>query len=423
MRVNLHDYSGHPFQVQLSRELASRGHDVLHSYSAQYVTGRGRLTRMAGDPSTLRIEPIVSRSPMVKYSPRGRMRFEIDYADAWQQVLEHETFDLVVSCNVPLFAMARMRRYLRRTRQPWLFWHQDIYSLGIGAEARRRLPAPVSTTVARTAERIEARLVREASGVVAITSAMTEQYARWGVDADHVVVIPNWAPIDDIVPADRDNAWAAEHHLPVEPLRLLYAGTLGRKHNPLLLLEMLDDVRARGVDALLVVASEGEGADLLASAAGNRSDVVVARLSAGRAILRGVVSSADAVVALLEPDAGKFSVPSKVLSYLSAGRPIVALIPDDNAAAADVRAAGGFVAEPSSSGVADAAAWLVRTAEQPGGLPRIGRRARALAEQRFDIAGIADAFEQALERAAALPSRVPAATNDPVALAEDRVGA
>jgi len=44
MRVLIHDFSGHPFQAQLSRNLASRGHDVLHQYSSQYVTGHGRLT-------------------------------------------------------------------------------------------------------------------------------------------------------------------------------------------------------------------------------------------------------------------------------------------------------------------------------------------------------------------------------------------
>ena len=411
MRVNVHDYSGHPFQVQLSRELAARGHEVLHNYSAQYVTGHGRLTCTADDPSTLRIEPVECASPLVKYSPAGRMRFELEYADAWQAVLDRERFDLVVSCNVPLFAVAKMRRYFERRQQPWLFWHQDIYSLAIGAEASRRLPGPLAALARRTVERMEARQVTSADGVVAITEAMTAQYRKWGLDAPHASVIPNWAPIDDIVPVDRDNAWAAEHDLPRGALRLLYAGTLGRKHNPMLLLQMLNDLRARDVLAVLVVASEGEGADDLAAAAAGRPDVrIVGYQPAER--FSEVLSSADAVVALLERDAGKFSVPSKVLSYLSAGRPIVALMPADNPAADDVRAAGGFVGDPTSVGAIGAAAWLVRTAKDPAALESIGLRARALAEHRFDIARIADEFEDAFTRAARLvpaPVRTPAA--------------
>ena len=40
-----------------------------------------------------------------------------------------------------------------------------------------------------------------------------------------------------------------------------------------------------------------------------------------------MLASADVLVALLETDAGAFSVPSKVLTSLSAGRPILAAIP------------------------------------------------------------------------------------------------
>ena len=36
-----------------------------------------------------------------------------------------------------------------RRQQPWLFWHQDIYSLAIGAEASRRLPAPLAALARR----------------------------------------------------------------------------------------------------------------------------------------------------------------------------------------------------------------------------------------------------------------------------------
>ena len=399
MRVNVHDYSGHPFQVQLSRELAARGHDVLHNYSAQYVTGHGRLTATADDPATLRIEAVHSRMPFAKYSPVSRMRFEKAYADAWMDVLDREPFDLVVSCNVPLFAAARVQRYLRQRGQRWVFWHQDIYSMAIGHEAERKLPAPLARIARARAEGLEARLVRDADGVVAITDAMTNQYRRWGLDAPHATVIPNWAPIDDITPVERDNAWAAENGLPKEPLRLLYAGTLGRKHNPLLLLEILDELGRRGQPAVLVVASEGDGADELALAAQGRSDVSIVGYQPAERFSE-VLSSADVVVALLEPEAGRFSVPSKVLSYLSAGRPIVALMPGDNPAAVDVRSAGGFVAEPAGSGAIAAADWLTAVASEPGALESIGRQARALAEERFDIARIADRFEDVLERAA-----------------------
>ena len=35
MRIVVHDYAGHPFQVQLARALAAAGHEVLHLHAAE----------------------------------------------------------------------------------------------------------------------------------------------------------------------------------------------------------------------------------------------------------------------------------------------------------------------------------------------------------------------------------------------------
>lgn len=400
MRFTVHDYSGHPFQVQLSRELARRGHAVLHEYSTQYVTGHGNLTVTDADPDTLRIEGVSAPVPIRKYDPIARMRFELSYARAWRSRLEGNPADVVVVCNVPLFALAAVRRTLARAGQRWVLWHQDVYSLGVAGEIDRKLPGPVAAPLRRWVFGLERRQVSSADRVVAIGDAFVDQYLSWDLTVAHVEVIPNWAPLDELVPGPRDNAWTREQGLPTRPVRLLYAGTLGRKHNPLLLLDLLDAARARGVDATLVVCSEGVGADELAAAAGDRPDVLILGYQPANRFPE-VLAGADVMVALLEPDAAAFSVPSKVLSYLSAGRPTVALVPDGNPAAADVLAAGGFVAAPSTPGAAAAADWLADTvAAGPEALSDLGRRARQLAERKFDIAGIADQFEQILCAAA-----------------------
>ena len=45
-----------------------------------------------------------------------------------------------------------------------------------------------------------------------------------------------------------------------------------------------------------------------------------------------MLASATVLIGILEEDAGVFSVPSKVLSYLCAGRPIVLCAPAENLA-------------------------------------------------------------------------------------------
>src|SRR5215471_19086310 len=58
MRIVICDYAGHPFQVELSRTLAHRGHSVLHLYFADLQAPKGELTVQAGDSPTFHSEGI-----------------------------------------------------------------------------------------------------------------------------------------------------------------------------------------------------------------------------------------------------------------------------------------------------------------------------------------------------------------------------
>ena len=64
MRLLAHDYAGHPFQVELSRELSRRGHDVVHSYCAAYTSGKGQLSAEPGE--SLRFAPIGENTSIAK---------------------------------------------------------------------------------------------------------------------------------------------------------------------------------------------------------------------------------------------------------------------------------------------------------------------------------------------------------------------
>ena len=169
MRVNLHDFSGHPFQAQLSRDLAARGHHVLHEYSSQYVTGHGRLSVDSGRPAHA-AHRVADRHG----------------ADGQVPPAASHPFRAGVRRRVAPDARARglrRRRGLQRPAvrpgpdapvsspsgsQPWVLWHQDVYSLGVAAEATRRLPRPAAAAVRRQVERIERAQVASAASVVAI---------------------------------------------------------------------------------------------------------------------------------------------------------------------------------------------------------------------------------------------------------------
>jgi glycosyltransferase involved in cell wall biosynthesis len=90
-----------------------------------------------------------------------------------------------------------------------------------------------------------------------------------------------------------------------------------------------------------------------------------------------------------------FSVPSKVLSYLCAGRPVLAAVPPGNLAARVVaRAGAGITVDPTDKGAFIAGALDLLADPSPG------RAARKYAERTFDIAAIGERFESILSPAA-----------------------
>lgn len=399
LKIQLHDFAGHPFQADLSREFARRGFVVDHVFSAQYSSGKGRLQHEEGDPSTLTFTPISVDAEFDKYSPIARSRYELAYATAWKKHIQETKPDLVFACNVPLLTLNRFRAWATRTKQPWILWHQDIFSRAMGDELDRRFPALLAKPGRAYFTSRERKAVASATRVIAIGEEFRKLYAEWNIDPATIEIIPNWAPVDDIKPAPRENAWSIERLAPDKGLRLLYAGMLGRKHNPQLLIDLLDAASASHQTELVVV-SEGQGAEDILEVAGSRADSNITVLPFQSAEnLPMVLGSGDVLVAILEPEASKFSIPSKVLSYMSAGRPILGLMPSDNPAADDIVATGGLVASPDADGIGSAVGWIDGLVADPELIELTGKRARRLAEDKFGIEPITDQFVAVVEAA------------------------
>jgi colanic acid biosynthesis glycosyl transferase WcaI len=93
-------------------------------------------------------------------------------------------------------------------------------------------------------------------------------------------------------------------------------------------------------------------------------------------------------------------VPSKTLSYLCAGRPIIGFVPAENLAAQLIAETGGCVLPPDESSVAAGAAWVHDLLADPDRAAQVGKASRALAEREFELSGCADKFEAILISAA-----------------------
>ena len=391
MRILVHDYAGHPFQAQLSRSLSHRGHDVVHSYCAAYASGKGRLEALPGE--TLRFEPIGVDFRIAKMDFGRRLIQEVRLGFELVRLIRRERPDVVMVANVPIPTLSVMAVALILLRIPWVLWHQDVQAVAIRSFAGEKLSGAFRL-VADAIEVAERWCARRAKAIVVISEGFLGVHEDWGTRAK-TTVIPNWAPLDEIVPVDRDNAWAAEHGLS-PGARIVYSGTLGLKHNPTLLPQLVARVRERGVEAQLVIVNEGPAEQILREEAARLGVDLVLLPFQRYERLSEVLGSATVLVVLLEKDAGVFSVPSKTLSYLCAGRPVLGMMPSENLAAALVSQVDGCVVSPDASALDDAAAYVVDVAKDEERAATLGKAAREFAEREFGLEPITDRFERIL---------------------------
>jgi glycosyltransferase involved in cell wall biosynthesis len=231
--------------------------------------------------------------------------------------------------------------------------------------------------------------------VLHITEAFCDQTDAWGISRDKVDVIPNWGALDMIDLGGRDNSWSRMQNL--KPgTRFLYSGTLAMKHNPRLLIRLAEALE--GDDEVILV-SAGTGADTLSKLQSSRA-VERMRLLPLQPfeVFADVLASGDVLLAVIEREAGMYSVPSKILSYLCAGRPIVLAAPADNLAAKIVSSCNaGHVVEPEDvEGFARAA---LEFRNNPVRAAEAGQAGRAYAEKNFHLGRVAERFEMLFQAA------------------------
>ena len=396
LRIVVHDYSGHPGQLDLSRALAAEGHVVVHQHCPAYVSGKGEVERRAGDPDTFSTTAVSMNAPFRRYSPLGRFRQEVVYGVHAGKAILSANPDIAILSNIPLLAHAITMVMLRARGVPTIFWHQDVYSAGIGNAARRRLPI-IGRAVGWIAELIEARVARSSRAVIPISIRFVPKLEAWGVPTDRITVIGNWGPVEDIERGDKRNLWSEQYGLGDRPV-VLYSGTLGLKHDPRMLSELADRLAKSMPDARIVIISEGSGRHWLESwkTSSNNLNMLLLDYQEYRD-MSNVLASADVLVAVLEPDASEYSVPSKVLTYMCAGRPVIAAMPISNPAALTITGAGaGFVVDSSDSvGFADAVVDLLG---DPTAREMMGRSARNFAEMNFSSSAVVGQFISVIEK-------------------------
>ncbi|MDE2956939.1 MAG: glycosyltransferase family 4 protein [Bacteroidota bacterium] len=384
MRILIHDFGGYAFPLQLSRQLARRGHDVAHAYCATLVTTP---PGVAHDPGSVALKPLHTKRPFDKYNLIRRWQQEHEYGHLIRETCRTFAPEVVLSGNAPLPAQNRLLKYCRQQNIRFIFWLQDLLGVAAAGILKSRHWV-LGTTVGRYMEALERKMLRSSAAVVSICGDFVPLLAAMGIKKGRIHVVENWGLLPNIT--GHDDGWAIAHGLEGRFV-FLYTGTLSLKHNPDLLLQLACATRSA---AQVVVISQGMGADWLTA---KKAELGLANLTIlpyqDSDDLPFVYASADVLTALLTRDAGVFSVPSKILTYLCAARPVLAAMPSDNLAARILLRSGAGRVTPAGDVEAfvDQALQLMQDAAVRASM---GAAGRIYAEEHFDIEQITDRFEE-----------------------------
>ncbi len=242
------------------------------------------------------------------------------------------------------------------------------------------LPAAARSTL----KRLEGRLLRAFDLVSSITAPMVAVARAAGVPEERLILLPNWARLDDVRPLERPSRLRAGLGLGADQPVVLYSGNLGHKQDLETILAAARHSQEAGSPVSYVVAGDGaaQHAFSVRAAELGLSNLTSLPLQPDAAF-NELLNLAD--VHLIVQDAGvaDLVMPSKLTNMLASGRPVVATAAAGTALASlIVEHDVGLAVEPGA--VAALARAVEGLASDRARRIRQGANARAFAEAHLD---------------------------------------
>lgn len=319
--------------------------------------------------TVLTCQPSYNRGVVSSAAPRERLAPNVDVV-RWR-VLPDRTSSLAKLANLVLFAarvavrLPRLGRVdavmaastppvlpamtvsllAKALRVPFVYHKQDIYP-EVTDTAN-----PLPGWVRRALRAVDARTDRRAAAVVVLSDDMADTVVARGTPRAGIEVINNFDPWHLGEPAGPDRRTAVT---PDDPVRFLFAGNLGRFQN----LELLGDTLARFADdprARFDFIGDGALKTYLEDLVRNQGwrHVRVRGYVAPERLAGLMRNEYDIGIVSLHPGVIACAYPSKTLSYLRNGLPVLALVESDSQLAAQLRSyAAGWTVDPVRGGSA-----------------------------------------------------------------------
>jgi len=339
----------------LAQELSKRGYDVtvITPYPSRpggYVFPgfRRRLfgrSRESGGVDVIRCFSTTSRTASSVSRLSENLSFGLSGGLAMAIVRRP---DVIYANTWPIFASGIAALVARLRRIPIVVSVQDVYPESLFSLGR----LGNESMFARLLKFVDARIARVASGVVVISRRVERIYlSDRGIPAERLHLISNWRESEEPPGADagprRREAWGIRRGT----FLFVFAGNVAAACGIEGVIEAISSLPADPFAQLLVAGSGSalEQCRNVASRHGCERTVFSGAFSARETL--PILSAADVLILPTQGDQSLVAMPSKLISYMLAARPVLAVARSESDLAKVVNESGcGWVVEPGDAG-------------------------------------------------------------------------
>jgi colanic acid biosynthesis glycosyl transferase WcaI len=247
------------------------------------------------------------------------------------------------------------------------------------------------------ARAFESFTYRKAHAVICLCQGFIDRLSERGVPSQKLHLIPDWGDTKGIRPQISDSSFRQEHGISQEAFLVLHTGNMGKKQD---LRNVVHAAQQSRDDSNLMWILVGQGEER----SGLEQEIVARGLTNIRLLplqppesLSGMYAASDALLVNQKRAVEDAVIPSKLLTYMAAGRPVVAAVSQKSEAARQVNRANCGVIVPAEDPRALADAVLaLRSAS--AFCQRLGKNGRAYAEANFTKNSVLERYDKFLEQ-------------------------
>lgn len=376
-----------PYTTLMAEHFASNGYQVyvvtgMPYYPAWRIASQyERTLRRREDRNGVQIHRFRQVIPGSQ-SALKRAAFELTFFLNAMVIPDIPRPDVILGIVPSLGGAGLAYAFSKRYRVPYGLIFQDL----VGAAATQS-GMPGGNRVARLATSIEGAVARNAAQISIISPGFKPYLEELGVGTDRIRRIPNWTHITP--PNDNREQIRVKLGWSPETTVVLHAGAMGLKQG---LEHVISAARAAIDFPQLQFVLMGDGSQ--------RRDLE--RLSRGLSNLSflppapsenfpDILAAADILLINERASIKDMALPSKLTSYLVAGRPIVAAVSQDGWTAKEVKRTGaGLVVSPEDPG--SLAQALIDLGQDPKQMIRLGQAGPAYATTELEADSVLDRY-------------------------------